>query len=76
MTVYEDNQLYIEKEQSEIPWLKIFTKEPYRELGDVPKELRARLWEVYDIIEYEMRAYYKPQKINMASFGNMLPRVH
>ncbi len=76
MTVYEESQLYIEKEQSEIPWLKIFTKEPYKELGDVPKELRTRLWEVYDIIELEMKAYYKPQKINMASFGNMLPRVH
>lgn len=76
MIIYEESELYIEKEQSEIPWLKIFTKEPYRELGDVPKELRTRLWEVYDIVEFEMKAYYKPQKINMASFGNMLPRVH
>lgn len=76
MTVYEDSQIYIENEQSEIPWLKIFTKEPFVELGDVPKELRVRLWEVYDIIEREMREYYNPKKINMASFANMLPRVH
>jgi len=76
MIIYEDNELYIEKEPSEIPWLKIFTKEPYKELGDVPKDLRSRLWEVYDIIEYEMKNYYNPTKINMASFANMLPRVH
>lgn len=76
MTIYEDSELYIEKESSEIPWLKIFTKEPFVELGDMPKELRMRLWEVYDIIEREMREYYKPKKINMASFANMLPRVH
>lgn len=76
MIVYEDSELYIEKEPSEIPWLKIFTKEPYRELGDVPKELRTRVWEVYDLIEHEMREYYNPKKINMASFANMLPRVH
>jgi len=76
MIIYEDNEIYIEKEQSEIPWLKIFTKEPYKELGDVPKKLRTRLWEVYDIIEYEMKNYYNPKKINMASFANMLPRVH
>ncbi|MDD5401473.1 MAG: HIT family protein [Sulfurimonas sp.] len=76
MIIYEDNELYIEKEPSEIPWLKIFTKEPYRELGDVPKDLRTRLWEVYDIIEFEMKNYYNPTKINMASFANMLPRVH
>lgn len=76
MIIYEDNELYIEKEQNKIPWLKIFTKEPYKELGDVPKELRVRLWEVYDIVEHEMKNYYNPVKINMASFGNMLPRVH
>ncbi|MCK9473446.1 HIT family protein [Sulfurimonas sp.] len=76
MTIFEDNELYIEKEPSQIPWLKIFTKEPYKELGDTPKELRVRLWEVYDVVEEEMKKYYKPKKINMASFANMLPRVH
>lgn len=76
MIIYEDNSFYIEKEESEIPWLKIFTKEPYRELGDMPKELRVTLWEIYDIIEYEMKHFYTPKKINMASFANMLPRVH
>ena len=76
MIIYEDNEIYIEKEESEIPWLKIFTKEPYRELGDVPKKLRLKLWEVYDIVEDEMKRYYNPKKINMASFANMPPRVH
>jgi diadenosine tetraphosphate (Ap4A) HIT family hydrolase len=74
--IYEDNEIYLQKEESEIPWIKIFTKEPYKELGDVPKELRSRLWETYDIVEREMKQYYKPKKINMASFANILPRVH
>ena len=76
MLIYEDVDIYIERHESEIPWLKIFTKEPYKELGDLPKSLRTKLWEVYDIVEYEMRHYYNPTKINMASFANMLPRVH
>lgn len=76
MTIFQNSDFFVEKEQSEIPWLKIFTKEPFVELGDMPKELRARLWELYDIIEDEMRSYYHPKKINMASFANMLPRVH
>jgi len=74
--IYEDSEIYVEKEESEIPWLKIFTQEPYKELGDVPKELRIKLWETFDLIEYEMKRYYNPKKINMASFANILPRVH
>ena len=76
MIIYENFSLYIEQEDSEVPWLKIFTKEPYKELGDVPHGLRQKLWETYDIIEYEMKHYYHPDKINMASFANYLPRVH
>jgi diadenosine tetraphosphate (Ap4A) HIT family hydrolase len=74
--IYEDSDIYIEVEPSEIPWLKIFTHTPYKELGDLPKELRLKIWETFDIIEDEMKLYYNPKKINMASFANMLPRVH
>ena len=74
--VYEDKEIYIEKQESEIPWLKIFTHEPYKELGEMPKRLRRRLWEVYDIVEFHMKFYYKADKINMASFANKLPQVH
>ena len=42
----------------------------------MPRELREQLWNIYYIIEHEMRLYYRPTKINMASFANMLPRVH
>ena len=76
LIIYEDNQIYVEIEPSEIPWLKIFTHTPYKELGDLPKELRLKLWDAFDIIEKEMKLYYNPKKINMASFANMLPRVH
>ena len=76
MIIYEDFSLYVQKEESEVPWLKIFTKEPYKELSDVPQGLRHKIWETYDLIEYEMIHYYNPTKINMASFANVLPRVH
>ncbi|EQB39820.1 hypothetical protein M947_04385 [Sulfurimonas hongkongensis] len=74
--IYKDRDIYIEKQESQIPWLKIFTTEPYKELGDLPKELRVRLWDIYDIVESEMKSYYKPTKINMASFANIVSRVH
>ena len=76
MILFENSNFYIEKESSDLPWVKIFTKTPYKELTDIPAELRDELWEIYYLVEEEMRAYFSPTKINMASFANMLPRVH
>lgn len=76
MIIYTHTDFYIEVHESEIPWLKIFTSEVYKELTDVPKSLRRTLYEVMEIIEEEMRSYYRPQKINIAAFGNYLPHVH
>jgi len=76
LIIYADKEIYIEKEEAEIPWLKIFTKEPYKELSDIPLSIREKLFKTYFIVETEMIHYYKPKKINMASFANMLPRVH
>ncbi|SFV59410.1 Diadenosine tetraphosphate (Ap4A) hydrolase and other HIT family hydrolases [hydrothermal vent metagenome] len=76
MIIFQNKHFYIEVEPSTLPWLKIFTQTPYKELTDMPKELRDQLWEIYYIIEEVMRDYFQPDKINMASFANMLPRVH
>ncbi len=76
MRFYEDRDLYIEWEIAEIPWIKIFAAEHYKEITDCPADLRQKLWRVYEIAERSMIEYYKPHKINMASFGNYLPRVH
>jgi len=76
MIIYKHSDFYIEVHESEIPWLKIFTTEPYKELTDVPKALRRHLYEVMETIEQEMRTYYTPEKINIAAFGNYLPHLH
>lgn len=76
MIIYKHNDFYIEVHESEIPWLKIFTTEPYKELTDAPKALRMCLYEVMETIEKQMLAYYAPEKINIATFGNYLPHLH
>lgn len=76
MTIYKQHDFYIDVHESEIPWLKIFTTEVYKELTDVPKPLRKSLYEVMEIIEELMREYYQPEKINIAAFGNYLPHMH
>jgi len=74
--LYSNSLIYIELHESEIPWLKIFTHAPHREFSQCTSEEKKMIWEALDIIEKEMLEYFKPTKINIASFGNMLPRVH
>lgn len=74
--VYENASIYIEVEESEVPWLKIFTQEPYKEFSQTPLKVKLQIFSKLDIIEKEMLSYYKPTKINIASFGNYLPHVH
>jgi diadenosine tetraphosphate (Ap4A) HIT family hydrolase len=76
MIIYEEKELRIETHESEIPWLKIFTEIPHKEMSEVPWELQVRILEMLNIIEKEMLDFYKPTKINIASFGNYLPHLH
>jgi diadenosine tetraphosphate (Ap4A) HIT family hydrolase len=74
--IYENENIRIETEESEIPWLKIFTQEPYKEMSQVPPEIKFEMYDLLDRIEKEMLNYYSPKKINIASFGNYMPHVH
>ena len=76
MIIYEEKELRIKIHESEIPWLKLFTKHSYKEMSEVPWELQVRILEILNIIEKEMLDFYKPTKINIASFGNYLPHLH
>lgn len=74
--VYEDNLIRIEVHESEVPWLKIFVKRAPKEFSMCTHEEKAAVMIALDVIEREMLQYYRPEKINIASFGNMLPEVH
>jgi diadenosine tetraphosphate (Ap4A) HIT family hydrolase len=73
---FSNSLIYVEIHESEIPWLKIFTHTPHKEFSECSHAEKKAIWECLDIIEKEMIKYFKPSKINIASFGNMLPRVH
>lgn len=74
--IYENENIRIEVESSEIPWLKIFTQYPYKEMSEVPGLIKFEIYDLLDTIEKEMLSYYNPKKINIASFGNYMPHVH
>lgn len=76
MIFYENEHLYLEKEEAQIPWIKIFTKEAYKEFSHCPTFLQKELFDMILFCEKLLLEFYKPDKINIASFANYLPRVH
>jgi len=76
MKIFENELIYLELHESEIPWLKIFTQKHHKELSECDEDTRDAIFKAALLIEQEMLIYFKPEKINWASFGNMLPRVH
>jgi len=76
MPLFENDLIFIERHKSEVPWLKIFTRAVRKEFSECTLDEKRMIWSLLDIIEREMLEYYRPEKINIASFGNMLPHVH
>lgn len=74
--IYENSQIRIELEQSEIPWLKIFAQKDCKEMTGCDAKTKQQIWQLLDLIELEMLEYYQPEKINIASFANYVPQVH
>ena len=74
--IFEDELIFVERETSEIPWVKLFTKTPFKELTDCDEATQKRVFEAVLTTEKAMRKFYSPTKINIASFANYVPRVH
>ncbi|MEA3288763.1 MAG: HIT family protein [Campylobacterota bacterium] len=74
--LFENEYIKIEIEPFEIPWLKIFTKKLYKEFSQCDENTKKEIWRCLDIIEKQMIASFRPDKINIASFGNYVPHVH
>lgn len=74
--IFEDELIFVERETNEIPWVKIFTKTPFKELTDCDEATQKRVFEAVLTTEKAMRKFYNPTKINIASFANYVPRVH
>ena len=74
--IYEDEMIYVEHEEHEVPWVKVFTKAKFKELSDCDEATLAHLWRAVLQCEKNLREFYAPDKINIASFANYVPRVH
>ena len=55
---------------------RVIWNEHVREMTDLAPEARNHLMQVVFAVESVVRTLFAPQKINLASFGNMVPHVH
>ena len=74
--IWQNSNFFIEKHDSPLPWVKLFTKYKYKELTDIPFDLKMEMFGLIENIEEALIEFYNPDKINIASFGNMLPHMH
>lgn len=76
INMFKNELIRVEIEESEIPWLKVFTQVERREFSECTTEEKSNIFIALDVIEKDMLSYYQPAKINIASFGNYVPLVH
>jgi len=55
---------------------RVILKRHVREMTDLPAAERQQLMRVVFAVETALRRLYQPDKINLASFGNMTPHIH
>lgn len=55
---------------------RVIWKEHVREMTDLEASQQAMLMRVVFAVESVVRQLFNPDKINLASFGNMVPHVH
>ncbi len=73
---WKNENFFIQKHISNLPWIKLFTNTKYKEITELPYDLKMQMYALLEIIEKTMIEFYNPKKINIASFGNMLPHLH
>lgn len=57
-------------------YVRIISRQHVPEMSDLPDAQREYLWRLLDAAERTMRQYVRPDKINYAQFGNMVPHLH
>ena len=55
---------------------RVIWKDHVREMTDLDPAARNELMQVVFAVEQVVRTLFAPHKINLASFGNMVPHVH
>jgi diadenosine tetraphosphate (Ap4A) HIT family hydrolase len=76
--VWSDHQLsVVAVDEAEYPgFTRVVWNAHVKEMTDLPVADRVRVMDVVWAVESAQREVLAPEKINLASFGNMTPHVH
>lgn len=55
---------------------RVIWNEHVKEMSDLPFEDRSRLFETVVLVEKVIREVLEPDKVNLASLGNVVPHLH
>ena len=73
----DDRLSVVAVDEAEYPgFTRVVWKAHVKEMTDLPAADRVRVMDVVWAVESAQRQILAPEKINLASFGNMTPHVH
>ena len=78
VVIWSDHQLsVVAVDEAEYPgFTRVVWNAHVKEMTDLPPAERVRIMDVVWAVEAAQRAVMAPEKVNLASFGNMTPHVH
>jgi diadenosine tetraphosphate (Ap4A) HIT family hydrolase len=76
--IWRDHQVsVVAVDEAEYPgFTRVVWNDHIKEMTDLPVADRARVMDLVWAVESAQRQVMAPEKINLASFGNMTPHVH
>ena len=67
----------IDASNHELPgYVRVVLNRHVKEMTDLTDDEKHHVMDVVFFIESTMRSYLKPEKVNLAEFGNMTPHLH
>lgn len=67
----------IDASNHELPgYVRVVLNRHVKEMTDLTDDEKRHVMDVVFFIESTMRSYLKPEKVNLAEFGNMTPHLH
>ena len=76
--IWHDDMLYvIDASNHELPgYVRVVLNRHVKEMTDLTDDEKRHVMDVVFFIESTIRSYLKPEKVNLAEFGNMTPHLH